>query len=483
MKVLSAKQIRAADAYTIENEPISSLALMERASLAFVECFCRHYGKSHSIQVICGAGNNGGDGVVIGRLLKQRGYQVNTSVILTDAPGEDLMSQIQKTKNEIHQVHLGEVVEIAPVVIIDALFGSGLNRPLEGQWTTYVREINERARHIVSVDLPSGLMADDMTPGDAIVQADLTITLNAPKLSFFIPETGGYVGDWEAVDIGLHQDFIKHEPCLHFVTGSEIMGRAPRRGKFQHKGDFGRVQNIAGSFGKMGAAVLSSKAIMRSGAGLLTTHVPACGVEIMQTAIPEAMVTADQQTNFVATAQIDNETDVICVGPGLGTHKGTAEWLLHILEEAVGISMVMDADALNIVAARQGKWLKLPEGCIITPHVGEFHRLFGEHDNGFERLKTAQKAAKEKHMVVVLKGAHTAIIAPDGVVHFNTTGNPGMATAGSGDVLAGMITGWWAQGLSSVDAARVAVFLHGQLGDQAARKLGEYALMASDLLD
>lgn len=481
MKILSAKQVRAAEAYTIENEPISSLSLMERASSVFVESFCQHYDKSHSIQVICGSGNNGGDGLVIGRRLKTEGFQVNTTVILTDAPSKELKMQLEKSGSETHQLAFGEALEVAPVLVIDALFGTGLNRPLNGGWTQYIRQINQNARHIVSVDIPSGLMADEITPGDAIIQANHTITLNAPKLSFFIPEMGKYVGTWRAVDIGLHRDFLRDVAYSHVLTRSEILSDVPTRGTFQHKGDFGRVQNIAGSFGKMGAAVLSSKAIMRSGAGLLTTHVPACGVNIMQIAVPEAMVSSDQQDHYISKVEMDKATDVLCVGPGLGTHQATANWLLQTLKK-VKTPMVMDADALNMIAATPEKWANLPEGCIITPHLGEFHRLFGMHDNGFERLQTAQKIAKQKQMVVVLKGAHTAIIAPDGMVYFNSTGNPGMATAGSGDVLAGMIAGWWAQGLHATLAARVAVYLHGQKGDKLSKKIGQNAIMASDLL-
>ena len=482
MKILSAEQLRAADAFTIENEPISSLQLMERASKAFVSCFMQHFDKSHSIHVICGSGNNGGDGVVIGRMLKEQGYQAHTTVILTESPSADLMAQIKRSDEQLHQLKVGETLDIAPVLVIDALFGSGLNRPIEGKWVQYIDQINTNARLIVAVDLPSGLMADEMTTGDAIIQADFTITLQAPKLSFFIPETGDFVGKWEAVDIGLDKGFVEKEECLYQLTLSSILDQIPKRRTFQHKGNFGRVQNIAGSFGKMGAAILSSKAIMRAGAGLLTTHVPSCGVTILQTAVPEAMISADNHAEQITFAQIEPQTDIVCIGPGMGTSPATAKWLLPFLTES-SKPMVLDADALNIVSESEDKWKNLPFGSLITPHVGEFHRLFGDHANGFERLKTAQKVAKERDMVIVLKGAHTAVVCPSERVYFNTTGNPGMATAGSGDVLAGMIAGWWAQGISAELAARVAVFLHGRAGDKAAKKYGEYAIVASDLLD
>lgn len=482
MKIFSAEQLRAADAFTIENEPISSLQLMERASAAFVECFMRHFNQSHAVHVVCGSGNNGGDGVVIGRLLKAVGYQVQTTVILTKSPSEDLMAQMAQSDEELHRLALGDNLNIAPVLVIDALFGSGLNRPIEGKWEQYVHQINTNAHQIVAVDLPSGLMADQMTPGHAIIQAQLTIALHAPKLSFFIPETGGFVGRWEAVDIGLNQDFVEKQDCPYQLILPSIVNKIPARGKFQHKGDFGRVQNIAGSYGKMGAAILSSRAIMRSGAGLLTTHIPHCGVAIMQTAVPEAMISADKHAERITSAPIDTQTDVFCVGPGLGTSADTTQWLLQFLSNSTK-PVVLDADALNIISQSKNGWKHLPIGSLITPHVGEFHRLFGNHEDGFERLKTAQKVAQERKIVIVLKGAHTAVVCPDKRVYFNTTGNPGMATAGSGDVLAGMITGWWAQGMSAELAARVAVYLHGLAGDKAAKKHGEYAIVASDLLE
>ena len=483
LKILSAEQIRLADQFTIENEPISSIDLMERASIAFVSEFEKLVEADKSIVVLSGTGNNGGDGLAIARILISKGYDVSAHLIMfSEAISNDCRLNLGRLDGQVLEVNPSNFCLPEADVVIDALLGSGLNRPVSGDLARVIEMINESNSQVISVDIPSGLSADEANLEGAVVKADYTVTFQAPKLSFLIPETGKFVGTWVAVDIGLDQQFIAKQKGNYFLMNEKVMSYLSPREKFQHKGDFGRVQVFAGSLGKMGAAFLCSKAVLRSGAGLLTVHTPECGMQILQSSLPEAMLTIDSAYEHISSVSLLEETDVVCFGPGIGQHNKTAEALRLLLSKGPE-KLVIDADGLNIISQHPELLDMLPEGTILTPHVGEFHRLFGVCKNGMDRITIAQKMAKRLNVVIVLKGAHSAIVSPNEDIFFNNTGNPGMATAGSGDVLAGMITGLLSQGLSSLQAACLGVYLHGKAGDLAKKTLGEVSLMASDLLE
>ncbi len=450
----TAKQTQEWDNYTIANEPISSPALMERASNAFVKWFIEKFTTKEKIAIVCGNGNNGGDGKVIGRLLSERSYDVT----------------IYKVEDSFDPGSYS--------IIIDAIFGTGLNRPVTSD---VIKKINSCAAIKVAVDVPSGLRVDVHSEGD-IIKADYTITFQTPKLAFMFPENAEYVGEWIVVDIGLDESFFMNERSYtknFFVD--EAHSLIKKRKKFAHKGDFGRALVVAGSLGKMGACVLASRAALRSGAGLLTAHVPRCGYNIIQTSVPEAMATVDaNEDHFSDAGDVSNYT-VIGIGPGLGITASTISGLRKILQS--GKPLVIDADALNILASSRELLHLVPAGSILTPHPGEFKRLVGDWKNDFERLDLQRNLAAQTKSVVVLKGAHTSIAQPDGSVYFNSTGNPGMAKGGSGDVLTGVLTGLLSQGYSAVEAAIAGVFIHGQAGDLAAGKIGQNSMLAGDLVE
>lgn len=451
IKLLSARQIRDWDAFTIANEPISPEGLMERASNAFVNWFVANFNTSEKIGIVCGKGNNGGDGVVIGKLLVSRSYNVKV-------------------------FNVGDNLELNSLtVIIDAIFGSGLTRPAEGMYAEAIRNINASKAIKVAVDVSSGLMMDSHSAGD-IIKADYTITFQVPKLAFMMPENATYVGEWKVVNIGL-SPLYKTESSNFYIDKVSVK----KRDKFAHKGDFGRALLIAGSLGKMGACVLAARAALRSGVGLLTVHVPKCGYTIIQTSVPEAMATVDANEDHFSDAGEANNYDVIGIGPGLGITASTISGLRKVLQ--AGKPMVLDADALNILSGSRELLHLIPPGSILTPHPGEFKRLVGDWKNDFERLELQKKLAAQTRSVIVLKGAHTSVASPEGGVYFNSTGNPGMAKGGSGDVLTGVLTGLLSQKYSALDAATVGVFTHGKAGDIAAGKIGENAVLAGDIVE
>jgi hydroxyethylthiazole kinase-like uncharacterized protein yjeF len=450
IKILSAAQIREWDAFTIANEPISPEGLMERASNAFVNWFVEKFNTSEKIAIVCGKGNNGGDGIVIGRILRDKDYDVNIFKVEEDFDADSF------------------------TVIIDAIFGSGLNRPVQSE---VIKRINAAPAIKVAVDIPSGLMTDSHSEGD-IIEADYTITFQTPKLAFMMPENAEYVGDWYLADIGLSPAFT---PESKFSYINNIDGLPRPRPKFAHKGDFGRALLIAGSLGKMGACVLASRATLRSGVGLLTVHVPKCGYNIIQTSVPEAMATVDTNDDHFSDAGETHSYDVIGIGPGIGITASTVSGLRKVLQAAK--PMVLDADALNILSSARDLLHLVPAGSILTPHPGEFKRLVGEWRDDFERLDLQKQLAAQMKCVIVLKGAHTSIVSADGNVYFNSTGNPGMAKGGSGDVLTGVLTGLLSQKYSALDAALIGVFTHGKAGDIAVAKMGENAVLAGDIVE
>jgi len=488
MRILSAAKIREADQYTIKNQPIASIDLMEKASVAFVDWFSQNFKNHQHINIFCGTGNNGGDGLAIGRLLIEVGYDVSAYVVrVSEGGSDDFKINFERLSKMIDIQGISEksdLPEIKPEnIIIEGLFGSGLSRLVEGFYAEVIDFINQQANKVVSIDIASGLFCDDVVQGDSIVKPDHTVSFQVPKLAFFLKENHSHVGNWTTVNIGLDHNFIEEQSTKFFVTEDKMVRSWYRkREKHSHKGNFGRALLISGAYGKMGAAVLAGRACMRSGVGLLTIHSPRCGYQILQNSVPEAMVFVDQDEDiFSSLPDLDNFT-TIGIGPGIGTDDRTRRVFSELLQNWQH-PMIVDADAINILAANREMIQILPENSIITPHIGEFGRLVGDHQNSMERLD-AQQAFSDKHgQIIVLKGAYTSTSIPGGPIYFNNTGNPGMATGGSGDVLTGILTGLLAQGYAPDKAAIMGVYLHGKAGDIAATELSEQALIASDIID
>lgn len=486
MRILNTTQIRELDAYTISHEPIASIDLMERASRAFCDWFFERFDISQKVHVVCGTGNNGGDGLAITRMLNQWGYSVTASIVRGGAESPDFKineGRLPSTvvKDDITELR-GGIADPSCDVLIDALFGSGLSRPLTGLYAQVIASINEVKAVRIAVDLPSGLMADAHSQ-PPIVKAHYTVTFQLPKLAFMLPECYQYTGEWHIVDIGLSKEFIRQCTTPSFYTrGKDVRPLLRLRSKFDHKGSFGHALLIAGSQGKMGAAVLAAQAALRAGVGLLSVHAPLCGYNILQTSVPEAMVEIDvDQHVFTSLPAELGRYDAIGLGPGLGQEKRTAKALAETMAN-FGKPVVLDADALNMIAADRALQSLIPPGSILTPHPREFQRLVGEWANDFERLAMLRELAVSLKVVVVLKGAHSAVANERGEVFFNSTGNPGMATGGTGDVLTGVLTGLLAQNYSPCEAAVLGVYVHGLAGDEGISEQGMVSLVASDLI-
>jgi ADP-dependent NAD(P)H-hydrate dehydratase / NAD(P)H-hydrate epimerase len=492
MKIFPIEKVREADAYTIKNEPIASIDLMERAANQLFAWMKKRIDKTHLIHIFVGLGNNGGDGLVLARLLLKKAYPVKVYVIrFADKSSEDF----QINYDRLYQEGLSQPNEIKSKadlpkiqpddIIVDAIFGSGLTRPVSGLIGEVIDHINGNEAVKIAIDVPSGLLADDHSDPKkgAIVRADYTLSFQFPKLAFFMPENDRFVGHWTLLDIGLMSEYINKEKANHYyMQKRDIIPMLKRRKKFDHKGNFGHALLIAGGYGKMGAAILASKACLRSGVGLLHTHIPKSAIQIMQTATPETMLSIDRYDNYFSEIPNLGPYDAVGIGPGLGKEK-QSQMALKLLIQESGNPVVFDADALNILSENK-TWLAfLPKGSILTPHPKEFERLAGKWSTDFEKLDLLKNFCFKNNVHIVLKGANTAVCFPDGNIYFNSTGNPGMATAGSGDVLTGLITGLLAQGYSPGIAAVLGVYIHGLAGDIAAKKTGVEALLAGDIIE
>lgn len=492
MKLFTTKQIAEIDKFTIENEPISDIDLMERASMQITHWLVQHFSTENRMLFFVGPGNNGGDALAIARQMADLDFQCE--VYLMDL-GKELKGS-PKTNwqrlEEQEKVRLSKISQISDFpqtvssdVLLDGLFGSGLTRPLEKLPAEIVQKINELPNTVVAIDIPSGLMGEDNSENnfETILKADFTLTFQFPKISFLFAEHEQFTGKWEVLPIGLHPEGIEKTPSdILFVEKNDVEKLLAPRSKFSHKGTFGHALLIAGSYGKMGATVLASKGCLRAGTGLLTAHVPRLGYSIIQTAVPEAMVSIDPHDSMFTEFPDLSQFSAIGIGPGIGL-KHNSKRALHELIEKAEVPMVLDADALNILSEDK-QWLKkLPANSILTPHPGEFRRLAGGSQNSWEQLDKQKKLASENNIIVLLKGAFSTIATPDGKLYFNSTGNPGMATAGSGDTLTGIILGLLAQKIAPANAVILAVYLHGRAGDLAAEKISEPALVAGDISD
>ncbi|MFN8286254.1 MAG: NAD(P)H-hydrate dehydratase [Chitinophagales bacterium] len=498
MKILSAEEIRLLDKFTISNEPIASIDFMERAATAFADAIIAHLHSSDKIFVFCGMGNNGGDGLAIARLLIERGFlHVQTYVVKHSPKTTDDFLKNEERLKHLSSVHYIETELQLPSIsakdkVIDAIFGIGLSRAVEGVSAFVINALNKSGASIFSVDIPSGLFCDKPNlPNNVIIKAEKVFTFHAPKLSFLLPSANDYVRDFAVLDIGLNSLYADSLASNnYYLQAKDIKHILKPRKKFSHKGTYGHTLICAGSYGKIGAATLSVKAALRSGTGLVTAMVPECGYEIMQVANPEAMISAyprplaNKERELLTPSYLETDLSkysAIGVGPGIGTESGSAQFLvdLFLLYKK---PMVVDADALNILAGHKKFLEKLPENSILTPHPGEFKRLAGEWKDDLEKLELQRNFARKHKVVVVLKGAHTTIVTPEGKLYFNSTGNAGMAKGGSGDVLTGVISALLAQGYTAEEAAMVGVYVHGLAGDYAATDLGKTALTAGDII-
>ena len=492
MKIFTTAQIHELDKYTIEHDPIASLDLMERAARALTQVVVQEWTVATPIVIFAGPGNNGGDALAMARMLSEQNYQV--SVYLFNISGH-LSADCAANKQRLLDTKLAKnFVEVStefdpPVLdsntlVIDGLFGSGLNKPLAGGFASLVKYINASPSKVVSIDVPSGLMTEDNAYNVRanIIRANMTLTLQHPKLSFLFPENQQFVGQLRVLDIKLSKEGIeKIEASFTMIEESDVRERLLTRSPFAHKGQMGTALMIAGCYGMAGAAVLATKACLRAGVGKVVVNSPRRNIPILQTAIPEAVVrSGSEETIFAETIDTD-DYQAMGIGPGLGQSEQTAIALIAQLRRTQ-CPIVADADAINILANHRAWLQQLPKEIILTPHPKELDRLEGHSADTYERITKACNLAERLKGYVILKGHHTAICCPDGHVMFNTTGNAGMATAGSGDVLTGILTGLLARGYKPQDACIVGVYLHGLAGDLAAKEIGEESLIAGDII-
>ncbi|WP_297706057.1 NAD(P)H-hydrate dehydratase [uncultured Eudoraea sp.] len=490
MKIFTAKQIYAADQFTIEDQNITSDALMERASVQlFNWLHHRLQGAQVKIKLFCGIGNNGGDGLALARHLREHGYNFEVFVVnYSEKRSHDFLTNLERLKDrKIWPNFVNQDTELPSLdpedIIIDAIFGIGLNRS-PAQWVErIIQHLNNSAAFVVSVDVPSGLFLDQAIKNSkAVVRANYVLSFQFPKLIFFLPETGIFSNQWEILNIGLSQKYIEQtEATFELISKNEVLKYYLPREKFSHKGTYGHALILGGSYGKIGAVSLTSRACITSGSGLVSAYVPQCGYIPIQSSLPEVMVITDQGEKEITNISLNIEPNVIGVGIGMGTAKNTLEAFTKFL----GITkcpMVIDADGINMIAMNKSLLKKLPPKTILTPHPGELKRLLGSWEDDFDKLQKAREFSKKYDCILVLKDAHTIVIY-NKKGYVNTTGNPGMATAGSGDVLTGVITSLIAQKYEPLKAAIFGVYLHGRAGDIAIENLGYQALTATAIIN
>ena len=485
IKLPTSSQTREADAYTISSKAISSLELMEAASLAFVKAFKVEIpDENETISIYCGTGNNGGDGLAIARLLKEEGYdRLSVKIVRFSA---NLTEDFKANFNRLHLTGI-PIIELSQskdlpeeeaTVIIDALIGSGLNKPVEGKLKSLIEYLNALQRRIIAVDVPSGFPSEGIIdPATSILKANLAISFQRPKINFFFPESAKILDRFKVVQIGLDENFIQTLPGpWKLIEEKDIRRLIKPRKAFSHKGTYGHALIIAGSTETMGAALLCADACLHSGVGLTSVCIPKEGLCALNTRSPEIMALIRQ--DMFAVNQLDKYSS-IAIGPGLGTDQKA----IALVEQVMTYKktpMVFDADALTILSLYPDpiaiRWEKLPEMAILTPHVKEFDRMFGEHSSWWERVETARIKAREFKLIILLKNQYSFIVLPDGDVLINPTGNPAMATGGMGDVLTGMIAAFLAQAYSPSEAVMLACYIHGKAGDELKEKDGMFII-------
>jgi NAD(P)H-hydrate epimerase len=481
MKLLSPPQIHEWDAYTIEHEPVTSIDLMERAARQCTNFLLDQQLIQRGIKIFCGKGNNGGDGLAIARQLIEAGMQPFIYILEFGAKGtEDFQTNLARLHQLTNNIYFLQAAEFFPAIdesdlVIDALYGSGLNRPLKDLSAQLVEHINASGATVISIDVPSGMFIDKTSKGNAVIKSGYTLTFQSLKLCFIIAENAQYFGELHVLDIGLLAEFLNKIEGPELITSHIIKSLYKKRTAFAHKGNFGHVLMIAGSKGKTGAAIMAAKACLRTGAGLVTLNTDECFFNAVHAAVPEAMcISRNEEIDY-------SKFTTAGIGPGIGTEEITANILLHSLENFLK-PVVLDADALNILSGNTGWLNKIRQDSIITPHPKEFERLFGKTSDDFARMHLAIEMSKKYPFIIVLKG-HYTLIAAKGKAYFNTTGNVGMAKGGSGDALTGVITSLLAQGYNALQAAILGVYLHGLAADVASQGIALEAMVASDIIE
>ena len=494
MKIFTSAQIHELDRYTIEHEPIKSVDLMERAAKAITRAVAEEWTTHTPVVVFAGPGNNGGDALAVARLLTNEGYKVRTYLFnITNHLSDDCVTNRQRLLDGRHAKDFTEITAkfdppelTADTLVIDGLFGSGLNKPLAGGFASLVKYINQSPAKVVSIDVPSGLMSEDNTYNVRanIIHATLTLTLHEKKLAFLFGDAQQFIGRLKVLDIRLSQEYIQKTEAQYYVLEeSDVRSRLLHRDDFAHKGNMGNALIVAGSYGMSGAAILATRACLRSGVGKVTVHTPKKNYGVMQISVPEAVLHMDHEETAFTEAVDTDGFDALGIGPGLGCQETTAIAMIAQIRRAQ-CPIVADADALNILASHRAWMQQLPKGIIMTPHPKELDRLTGSPANAdFERLHRTRELAQSLQAYIILKGHNSALCLPDGQVVFNPTGNSGMATAGSGDVLTGIITALLARGYHQQNACIVGMYLHGLAGDIAVKTLGKESLTASDIID
>ncbi len=491
MKIFDVAQLREADKITTEKQGITYSELMERAAtLVFKEINRRLDKNAVPIKIFCGTGNNGGDGLVVARLLRLEGFTVEIFIVnYSTKRSPDFLLNYDRIK-EISNSWPTQIKEendfpkLSPRdFVVDAIFGIGLNRPPDEWVGKLITHINNSGAFILAMDMPSGLYADKIPDKKvAVIRANFTLSFQAPKLVFFMPQAADFVGDMQVIDIGLDREYLSNAPAVaHLIGKQESIGLYKPRKMNSHKGNFGHSLIVGGSYGKIGSISLTATAALRTGAGLVTIYSPKCGYEILQITLPEAMVITDEADKELRNIDFEIGPDVVCFGMGSGTSEGTAAAFKSLLKKTKN-PMVIDADGLNLLS-KNPEFLKLiPEKSVLTPHPKELERLIGEWKDDFDKLEKVKSFSHKYNLIMVIKGAHTFTIHKDDI-YVNNSGNPGMATAGSGDALSGVITGLISQEYEPLTAAVFGVYLHGKAGDIAADKLSYQGMIAGDIIN
>ncbi|MDR1743228.1 MAG: NAD(P)H-hydrate dehydratase [Dysgonamonadaceae bacterium] len=485
MKIFSAAQIREIDAKTIEYEPVSSIDLMERAAQSFTDWFLEnHVPTEWSVTLVCGTGNNGGDGLAVGRLLHGKNYKVCVYLMPGDTLSADCAENLRRARASGVDVRTIAAADNIPLsdtsVIVDAIFGSGLNRELSGLPAEVVRRINGSGKTVVSIDVPSGLFLDRKT--SLAIQATDTVTFQIPKLALYLPVNHRFVGNVHIVNIGLNEKALSEaETRLFFTEKADVRPLLKPLSKFAHKGAQGHALIIGGSFGKIGSVCLASRAALKAGCGLVTAFLPGCGVPIIQSHFPEAMAVSDRNENHISDILFEVKPHAIAIGMGMGTDEDSQEAFRRFLSTN-RVPLVIDADGLNILSKNKD-WLDmLGPKTILTPHPKELSRLLGEWTDDFDKIDRVRKFARKYNVVLVVKGAYSLVLDAENLF-VNSSGTPALATAGSGDVLSGIIAGLMAQGYEPIDAARIGVYLHGLTADISSKKIHPRSFVATDIIE
>ena len=487
MKILSSEAIRTVDAKTLQYKKMQSHELMEMAATAFFDYFVLNYSINEStVAIFCGSGNNGGDGVAIARLLHEAGYYVKLIIIeISDRYSDDCSLNIVKAqKADIDITKITSVDQIPDLnninVVIDGIFGTGLSRNLKGLAKDVIEKINSARKTVVSIDIPSGLFMDK--PTKLAIFATETVTFQIPKLALFLPMNYKFAGNISIVNIGLDATAINEaETDMYYLEDATMADKLKPLTKYAHKGTQGHALIIGGSLGKIGSVLLASKAALKSGCGLVTAFVPKCGTSVIQSSFPEAMVVQDNSQYYLSSISYDIQPSAIAIGMGMGKHNETKQAFAFFLQNTF-TPLVVDADALNILS-ENSDWLHyLQPNTILTPHPAELSRLIGNWENDFEKIILTREFARQYKLIIVIKGAHTIIIDSDNL-YINSSGTPALATAGSGDVLSGIIAGLLSQNYEPIIAAQLGVYIHGLTANVTTDIINPRSFIASDIID